>query len=59
MELPVGEQRVARGGGRQNRAVEHTPRKMQRARSRTSQPLDLKPLSRQETRQVRARERRR
>ena len=36
MELGVGEQRIARGAGRQDRKVEHVSRRMQQVRSQTS-----------------------
>jgi hypothetical protein len=39
MELGVGEQRVARGGGRQRRKVEHRPRRMQGVRA---EPQDIR-----------------
>jgi len=44
MDLPVGEQRVARGGGRRPRAVEHRPRRMQEVRAKASEPVGMKPL---------------
>ncbi|HYV67115.1 MAG TPA: hypothetical protein VE964_12795 [Myxococcales bacterium] len=47
MELGVGEQRIARGGGRRKRAVEHVPRRMQEIRSRASEPLGMKPVGHQ------------
>ena len=53
MDLPVGEQRVARGAGRRPRKVENHSRRMQEVRSRASQPLDLKPVSHREDRRLR------
>jgi hypothetical protein len=54
-ELGVGEQRFARGGGRQKRRVEHTPRQMQAVRDTPSQPLGMKPLSHREDKRLRGR----
>jgi hypothetical protein len=44
MDLPVGEQRMARGAGKRRRRVEHLSRRLQGIRERPGEPLGLKPL---------------